>query len=258
MRYAPGRVLPIAAGLILSLTSIAAVGTTSVSPKDPFSGLGDAYGVTVEMLSGSPGSPEEQQQLTYVVEPGDTLSDLAIRFDSTVDAIKQANGLESDLILIGQELVIRERPTPVMAMPPVEIPEERPVDPELEPLLEQFAAQEGLDPGIVKAVAWVESSWYQGARSSTGAVGVMQLMPETVTWLEQVVFEHELNEDTSAYDNIKAGTRYLRAMLDQMGSMQLALVAYYQGPAITQQRIVYFETQRYVDAVLAIKAAFWA
>jgi len=42
----------------------------------------------------------------YLVRPGDTLFSLARRFNTTVEAIRRANGLEGDLILVGQSLVI--------------------------------------------------------------------------------------------------------------------------------------------------------
>jgi soluble lytic murein transglycosylase-like protein len=142
-------------------------------------------------------------------------------------------------------------------VPVIEVPDVRPHAPELEAIFDELAAAEDIDPGIVKAIAWVESGWDQGARSPAGATGVMQLMPGTVAWLESDVFGHDLNEDVSVYDNVKAGVRYLRLMQDLTGSAQMAVVAYYQGPGATQQGVLYGETQRYIEAVLATKGRFW-
>jgi LysM repeat protein len=214
-------------------------------------------------IPGSWSDDESKPSQTYVVQEGDTLSDVAIRFETTVDALMAANGLQTSLIVIGRELAIPPAPVPIAAapvaveVPVLEIPSERPQDPELEAIFDEVAAAEGVDPGIVRAMAWVESGWDQGARSPAGATGVMQLMPGTIGWLETRVFGEELNEDVSVYDNVKAGVRYLKIMQDLTRSPERALVAYYQGPGVTQQGILYSETQRYLDAVLATKARHW-
>jgi LysM repeat protein len=279
MHKAGGRLVAIAIGFLFSLLTISA--TYTVRSGDTLSGVAEMYGVTVEVLvdangiadpdlirigevltipGGSPDADSAASQV-YVVEEGDTLSHIAVRFDTSVQALKEANGLNSDLIIVGQELGVPGTPAPPPApeppVPAIEIPEKRPNDPALETIFDELAAAEGVDPGVVKALAWLESGWDQGARNPSGATGVMQLMPGTVGWLETTVFGHELNEDLSAYDNVKAGVRYLRIMQDQTGSPEMALVAYYQGPGITQQGVVYNETRRYVVAVMTVKARFW-
>jgi len=88
-------------------------------------------------------------------------------------------------------------------------------------------------------------------------VGVMQLMPGTMEWLETDIFHQELNEDVSAYDNIKAGVYLLGFLQRQTGSQELAVAAYYQGLGATQQGVMYNETRRYVEGVMAMKARFW-
>jgi LysM repeat protein len=282
MHKAGGRLVAFAVGLLFSLVSVSAVPTHTVRPGDTLSEVAELYGLTVQVLVDANGiadpnfiragdvlkipgeSGEPQPAHTYVVEEGDTLSHIAVRFDTTVDAIKKANGLESDLIVIGRSLSIpgaappvTASPPPVVEVPELEIPVVRPYDPALEAIFDELAAAEGVDAGTVKAIAWLESGWDQGARSPSGATGVMQIMPGTVAWLETRVFGQDLNEEGSAYDNVKAGVRYLRLMQDQTGSPQMAVVAYYQGPGVTAHGILYQETQRYVDAVNATRARFW-
>jgi LysM repeat protein len=276
MRQTGRRVATAAVGLLFSLLTVNAVYADGVSHTvragESLSGIAELYGVTVEVLVEIndiadrnlifigdvlhiPGdaSSEAGGWQSYAIQPGDTLSEIALQFDVSVDELRAANGLESDLIIAGDELLI-----PVLsATIVIEVPRDRPQSPEIEAMIEEFAAVEGVDPGLVKALAWVESGWDQGARSPAGATGVMQLMPDTVGWLENDVFGQELNEDISVYDNIKAGVRYFRILQQQTGSAELAVVAYYQGPGVTQQGIIYGETQQYVDAVLAIKARFW-
>jgi LysM repeat protein len=287
----PGRRLIAAAlGLLLSLLTVNAVAADgvqhTVQAGDTLSGIANKYGITVEIiadindiadpnliiigdvldLSGSE-SPSPPIAGTYVIEPGDTLGHIAIRFDTTVDEIKAANGLESNLIIAGETLVIPgqpqpgpvQAPAPVYEVPttPIEVPNARPHSPEVEAMIDELAPASGVDPGIVKSIAWIESGFDQGAQSHAGAVGVMQLMPGTVQWIETDIFGQELNEDTSVYDNVKAGVYLLAYLQRQTGSPELAIAAYYQGIGATQQGIMYNETRRYVDGVMAIKARYW-
>ncbi len=185
---------------------------------------------------------------TYVVQLGDTLSEIAERLGVPAAAIAEVNGLaDPHFIIEGQTLTI----------PVVDSPLLRPLAPEMEALLDEFAVAEGLDPGLVKALAYVESGWQQDALSPAGAVGVMQLQPSTAFWLERDVFAHDLNIETSAYDNIKAGVRYLRILLDLTGDVDQALAAYYQGYATLSLGLLYEDTIRYVADVNAIRDWFW-
>ena len=195
-----------------------------------------------------PGAVQTQEVDTYTVRSGDTLSEIADHFGVPVSAIVDANGLaDPNVIVEGQTLKI-----PVVASAPA-----RPASPDVEPLLEQIATEEGLDPGLVKALAYQESGWRQDAVSSTGAVGIMQIQPSTGYWLETDVFGYDLDIEMSAYDNIKAGVRYLRILLDLTGSVDDASAAYYQGYGALSLGILYEDTVQYVASVNAIKASFW-
>jgi len=62
-----------------------------------------------------------------------------------------------------------------------------------------------VEPGLVKAVAWMESGWRQDLASATGAVGLMQIEPYTGEWVSQFLAHRALNLRT-AEDNVTAGT----------------------------------------------------
>jgi soluble lytic murein transglycosylase-like protein len=110
----------------------------------------------------------------------------------------------------------------------------------------------------VKALATVESGWNQFAVSHAGAIGVMQIMPGTAEWLETAVFGYQLNEDVSAYDNIKMGTRYLSLLLESTGGNErLAVASYYQGLAPTESGVFYPDTADYVQMVFRVRDAYW-
>lgn len=105
-----------------------------------------------------------------------------------------------------------------------------------------------LDPKLVSAVAEVESGGNQEAMSPAGAIGVMQLMPDTAASLGVNPYDKQ--------QNIEGGAKYLRQMLDDFGGdVKKAIAAYNAGPnAVKKYGGVppYPETQDYVDKVLDI------
>jgi soluble lytic murein transglycosylase-like protein len=117
-----------------------------------------------------------------------------------------------------------------------------------EPLIQEHAARQSLRPELVRAVIQVESGFNSRALSPKGAMGLMQLMPETARSLG-------VNNPWDAAQNIRGGTRYLRILLDQHdGDEQLALAAYNAGPGAVAKygRIPpYRETTNYVKKVRA-------
>lgn len=86
----------------------------------------------------------------------------------------------------------------------------------------------GIPEAWIRAVLRAESAHDIGAISSAGAMGLMQVMPDT--WAELRV-KHRLGADPhDPRDNILAGTAYLRQMLDRYGSIGAMLAAYNAGP----------------------------
>ena len=110
------------------------------------------------------------------------------------------------------------------------------------------ARRYNVDPRLAAAVAQTESGGNQEAVSPAGAVGVMQLMPETAAGLGVNPYDKQ--------QNIEGGVRYLRQMMDTFGGdVQKAIAAYNAGPqAVKDYNGVppYRETQNYVNKVLDI------
>ena len=110
------------------------------------------------------------------------------------------------------------------------------------------AARHGVDVALVRAAGWQASGWWQGARSSTGAIGVMQLMPGTASWLGPALLGRQINPyDVS--DNIEGGVAYLAYLQRQTGSRRLAIASYYQGLGSVTSRGLLAETEAYVGSV---------
>ncbi|REJ80007.1 MAG: lytic transglycosylase domain-containing protein [Acidobacteria bacterium] len=119
-------------------------------------------------------------------------------------------------------------------------------------LAELFAREarvQGLDRRLVEAVAQVESAFDIAALSSKGAIGVMQLMPETAR-------ELGVDDPWDPAENVSGGTRYLRRMLDRFGGhLEHALAAYNAGPSAVERYggiPPYRETVDYVKKVLGV------
>lgn len=114
-----------------------------------------------------------------------------------------------------------------------------------EELVQEHSQKQSLRPELVRAVIQVESGFDPRATSPKGAMGLMQLMPDTARSLGV----------GNAYDpeeNIRGGTAYLRQLLNKYGSEQLALAAYNAGPgAVDKYDGVppYRETKDYVRKV---------
>lgn len=123
----------------------------------------------------------------------------------------------------------------------------------IEGQLEYYANAYGVDPNLIKAVAWRESGWNQSAISSAGAIGIMQVMPGTATWIDNNLVSRSLDVRGSTADNIEAGTAYLAHRIDQFGSVEHGLAAYYMGPATVQNHGITATGRQYVDRILEIR-----
>ncbi|HRC08765.1 MAG TPA: LysM peptidoglycan-binding domain-containing protein, partial [Miltoncostaeales bacterium] len=159
----------------------------------------------------------------YVVRAGDTLGAIAVRLGVSADALAAANGLQNaNVIAIGQRLRVPSGGGQASPLPGRGTT--RPVSAStvgsdqnlgkgsIRTLIGQSAARYGVDPALVRAIAWQESGWWQGARSSAGALGVMQLMPDTATWVGPALVGRRIDA-TNARDNIDGGTAYVAWLL---------------------------------------------
>src|SRR5438034_3434041 len=128
------------------------------------------------------------QVVTYAVKRGDNLTTIAVHYGVTPAALATLNGItRPSLIQVGKVLKI---PVPAPAT--------------VETLLEKYAATYKVEAALIKALAWQESGWQQQVISDVGAVGVMQIMPETGRFTGEIILQRAV--DTANLEhNVEAG-----------------------------------------------------
>jgi soluble lytic murein transglycosylase-like protein len=119
--------------------------------------------------------------------------------------------------------------------------------------VEKASRKYGIDESLIKAVIKQESDFNPKSTSNAGAMGLMQLMPDTASGLG-------VNNAYDIEQNVEGGTKYLKGLLDTYGnSKELALAAYNAGPGTLQYRGVKsssdisklpYETRDYVQKVM--------
>ncbi len=191
---------------------------------------------------------------TYTVRAGDSFSSIAVAFGISPLVLAGENRLKLTAVIVpGQKLTLPAgaRAASATTAPPV-TEASAPVTPDaVRASLERWSAAYGVDPKLARAVAWMESGFRPDVVSSVGAVGVMQLLPGTWKWLDEVLFR---TTTPRTYDgNVRAGVRYLRWLLDEFGGdVRRALAGYYQGAQAVRDRGLFDDTKRYVAIILKL------
>ena len=124
-------------------------------------------------------------------------------------------------------------------------------------LVRERAREEGLDPALLAAVIYQESKFRTDARSSSGAIGLMQLTPATAKGiaLRTGGTAFHVSDLTDPVINIRYGTWYLHDLFAKYGSVRLVLAAYNAGQGNVDRwrkagiGIQFPETRAYVSRV---------
>ena len=255
----------------MSVAAPAAAGTIRVRPGDTLSAVANRYGTSVAALTrtndlADPDLIVEGQRLrvpgiggatrtSYTVRAGETLSSIASKFGTSVQALARANSIrDANVIFAGQNLRIPGGAGGGGGSAVVSGSAGAPAPGDVHASLERHAGSHGLDDALVKAVAWQESGWRQSARSDAGAIGVMQVMPATADYVNSAL-DHGGLQVTQTDDNVHLGVAYLRHMKQTMRSTKRALAAYYSGPGNVKGRLKGYQ-KAYVRSVLALRNRF--
>jgi LysM repeat protein len=228
-----------------TLSAIALRHGSSVSAIAAANRLGGALEVRVGQLLEIPDPAPSLPAYTaggldhdaHPVAPGDSIWSVARHYGVDPTALARANGLNVNAALPpGATLQVPGRLVRVGA------------------LLSHAAQEAGVDPDLVRAVAWCESQWRQDRVSPTGAVGLMQIEPYTGEWVSEYLLHRPLDIHV-ARDNVTAGATLLRHLLGiHRGDVGRALAAYYQGDESIAAHGLFLDTARYQRTVLDLMA----
>jgi soluble lytic murein transglycosylase len=136
---------------------------------------------------------------------------------------------------------------------------------EYEHIVRGHAEQYDLDAALLAAVIYRESKFDADARSSSGAIGLMQLLPDTAEGIAQLTggSRFEVDDLYEPEINVRYGSFYLRRLLQKYEDERLALAAYNAGQANVdewiaegREEIPFPETREFVDNVLEARELY--
>lgn len=222
----------------------------------------------------------------HTVTQGETVSAIAARYGTTVEAVVSANGLDGRaFIRAGQTLTI---PGANTAAPTTTAPATSqqlvgstflgrtypaatvasanqnkanllsvgvPSTSEMQAKVASTARQMGVDPALAQAIAFQESGFDHTSVSPANAIGTMQVIPTSGDWASDLV-GRELNL-LDPDDNVVAGVAILRQLLTSTGGdTATAIASYYQGLGSVRSNGMFADTRRYVANVQTLTARF--
>ncbi|CAN5323817.1 hypothetical protein BH11ACT1_BH11ACT1_18260 [soil metagenome] len=210
---------------------------------------------------------------THTVASGETVSGIAKKLGTTVQAIVAANGLNARaFVRIGQQLTI---PVTTTAAAPATVQlvsntfagrtysdsvvaaanvnqitllsSSVPTKAQMQAKIVATARQMGVDPSLAQAIAFQESGFQHTVVSPANAIGAMQVIPSSGAWASQLVGRtlNLLNPD----DNVVAGIAILRSLVKTSPDLSTAIAGYYQGAASVRNNGMFADTRRYVANV---------
>jgi LysM repeat protein len=190
----------------------------------------------------TPVAPTNVAGSVHVVRAGDTLTAIAASAGTTVAALASVNHIDSSRpIVVGQHLRLPARAAS-LAPAPVGV----------QVKLDGWAKRLGVDPHLVRALAWMESGFQTRIVSAAGARGVLQTLPSTRVYVETVLAGRKLPHTVDG--DIEVGVLYLRHLLQVFrGSSSLALAGWYQGEQAVREHGVYNVSKPFVANVLALR-----
>jgi N-acetylmuramoyl-L-alanine amidase len=230
-------------------------------------------GDTLKIPGGAHGSGSGSHRTwsVYVVRPGDSLYAIAAREHASWRAIARRNHLPSSLmVVIGQRLLIPHRVHTTHHAPSTGgvFPNTGGVDArmfagryvpsrgQVAVMIRSTAQRWGLDPRLALAISYMEAGFNQRMVSGAGAIGAMQVLPSTGTFVGSYIVHRHLDL-LNAQDNVTAGVAFLSVLVHEThGDAEKAVAGYYQGLASVQEHGMFRDTKRYVAIVMALRNRF--
>jgi len=181
----------------------------------------------------------------YIVRQGDSLTAIANAHGTTIVRIASLNKLDpAKPIVIGQKLRVPLSTARTLRAQSVNV----------RSILDSWSSRLGVDPHLVRALAWMESGYQTSIVSKAGAVGVLQTLPSTRAYVETVLAGGSMIPRTVDGD-VRVGVLFLKHLLDAFkGDESLALAGWYQGERAVREHGMYKETKPFVANVLALRS----
>ena len=178
----------------------------------------------------------------HTVHSGDTLTAIANAHGTSVRALAAANGIDpAKPIIIGQKLRLPVATAAIVA----------PVS-DVRATLDSWSNRLGVDHHLVRALAWMESGYQTRIVSSAGARGVLQTLPSTRRYVENVLAGRRIPNTVDG--DVEVGVLYLKHLLTAFnGDEGLALAGWYQGERAVKKHGVYAVSKPFVANVLALR-----
>jgi peptidoglycan hydrolase-like protein with peptidoglycan-binding domain len=188
-------------------------------------------------------TPRRRATRTHRIAPGETLTAISRRYGVSVQAIARANRVDPRRIIVaGARLRIPGAAAHMAMTQPFAV----------RAAIDRWSKAYGIDPHLVRAIAWFESGFNNSLVSPAGARGVMQVTPATWDYVEVVLVGRRIPHTLSG--NVRVGVAYLHQLLREFrGIVRLALAAYVQGPRSVRTHGILAETRQYVEGVLALR-----
>lgn len=224
--------------------------------------LGASLAITTLLgLQSSSAEASSASGQRYVVVRGDSLLGIARRFDVSLASIRSANSSvrSTDVVRAGSTLLIPTVPRSVNGLPSSVLL--RPERLQLRPTMRHWAKRNSIPADLLEATLYLESGWNQTKVSSTGAIGVGQIMPQTSAYIKAQLIGRQagglLLDPKRPEHNIRMSARYLRHLIDANGGdTTKALHSYYQGAGSIAARGLYDDTKQYARAIQALRVRF--
>jgi hypothetical protein len=196
----------------------------------------------------------------YTVRNGDTLTNIASQYHTTISVLAHANGIHNvNLIFVSQRLCLphslvhQSGGAGILPNGVVRWYDYQDLDwsnrSQVHKLLYRVATDHRLPPRLLLAIAWQESGWTQHVIAWDGGIGVMQLMPYTAQGINSGIGQQLSPYDLS--DNLNLGATYLEWLWNDFhGNLPRVISAYNEGGWSVQHRGIF--NWNYVNNVMAL------